>query len=168
MIKPLLRTDKEIADIYSRHVKTIYRVCFAYMKTTHDTEDAVHDTFMKMITSNAAFENEEHEKAWLIRTAINVCKDALKHWRRKVENLDDYAHIESRNTEKDDVFDAVCALPEKHKTVILLYYYEGYTSAEIAKMLHKPQSTITNYMSEARKSLRKTLGGVFDEIPEKH
>ena len=167
MAKSLLRADKEIADIYFRHVKTIYRVCFAYMKTTHDTEDAVHDAFLKMITASTAFESEEHEKAWLIRTAINVCKNALKHWWRKVECFNDYANTESRSIETDDTFDAICALPEKYKTVILLYYYEGYTSAEIAKMLRRPQSTITNYMSEARKLLRKTLGGDFDGIPEK-
>ncbi|MCL2030507.1 MAG: RNA polymerase sigma factor [Oscillospiraceae bacterium] len=168
MAKSLLRTDKEIADIYFRHVKTIYRVCFAYMKTTHDAEDAVHDAFMKMITSSVVFESEEHEKAWLIRAAVNVCKNALKHWWRKMERFDDHADAESRSIETDDMFDAICALPEKYKTVILLYYYEGYTSAEIAKMLRRPQSTITNYMSEARRSLRKTLGGDFDGIPEKH
>ena len=59
MAKSLLRTDKEIADIYFRHVKTIYRVCFAYLKTIRDAEEAVHDTFLKMITSSVVFESSE-------------------------------------------------------------------------------------------------------------
>jgi RNA polymerase sigma-70 factor (ECF subfamily) len=132
------------------------------MRNPHDTEDAVHDTFMKMITSNTAFESEEHEKAWLIRTAINVCKNALKHWRRKVESMDKMEDLEypgGQSAETSGLFDEICALPDRYKAVVFLYYYEGYTSAEIAKMLHKPQSTITNHLSEARKSLRKMLGG---------
>ena len=80
MSKSLLRTDKEIAEIYKRHSKTVYRVCFAYMKNPADTEDAVQDTFFQLIKSGPAFESEEHEKAWLIRTATNIlqkCPAAL-------------------------------------------------------------------------------------------
>ena len=82
MSNSLLRTDKEIAEIYTRHSKTVYRVCFAYMKNPADTEDAVQDTFFQLIKSGPAFESEEHEKAWLIRTASNICKDVLRHWIR--------------------------------------------------------------------------------------
>lgn len=59
----LLRTDREIAEIYSRHSKTVYRICFAYMKNSADTEDAVQDTFFQLIKSAPAFESWEHEKA---------------------------------------------------------------------------------------------------------
>lgn len=83
MSKSLLRTDKEIAEIYKRHSKTVYRVCFAYMKNPADTEDAVQDTFFQLIKSGPAFESEEHEKAWLIRTATNICKNVLRHWWRR-------------------------------------------------------------------------------------
>ncbi len=162
MIKSLSRTDKEIAEIYSRHVKTIYRVCFAYMKNSADTEDAVQDTFVKMLRSGAVFESEEHEKAWLIRTASNVCKDILKAWWRRRENLEDYEQLRgSGDIGVDDTLTVVMALPDKYKTVVYLYYYEGYTSVEIAEILHKPQSTIRNYLCEARNVLREQLGSDF-------
>ncbi len=164
MAKSLSRTDKEIAEIYSRHVKTIYRVCFAYMKNAADTEDAVSDTFVKMIRSGVDFESEAHEKAWLIRTASNVCKDILKHWWRRRENLEDYEHLQGTGpVEADETLQAVMGLPEKYKTVVYLYYYEGYTSVEIAKILLKPQSTIRNYLHEARKVLRERLGSDLNE-----
>lgn len=164
MIKTLSRTDKEIAKIYARHIKTIYRVCFAYMKNSADTEDAVQDTFLKMIKYQVAFESEEHEKAWLIRTATNVCKDILKAWWRKRENIEDYTQLYGTNgIEVDDIFKVVMGLSDKYKTVIYLYYYEGYTSVEIAEILHKPQSTIRNYLHEARNILRKELGSDFNE-----
>lgn len=72
MVKSLLRTDKEIAEIYECHKLTVYRVCFAFMKNSADTEDVVQDTFFQLIKTGTVFESEEHEKAWLIRTATNL------------------------------------------------------------------------------------------------
>lgn len=164
MAKSLLRTDKEIADIYQRQMKTVYRVCFAYMKNPADTEDAVQDTFYKMIKSSPAFESEEHEKAWLIRTAVNVCKNSVRHWFRKHDDLADYENLQgAENIEIDDTFEVVMDLPDKYKTMVYLYYYEGYTTPEISNILQKPQSTIRNCLSEARGVLREKLGGDFNE-----
>lgn len=160
----LLRTDKEIAEIYKRHSKTVYRVCFAYMKNPADTEDAVQDTFFQLIKSGPAFDSEEHEKAWLIRTASNICKNALRHWWRKREDIEDFRDLPGMETiQTDDVFQTVMDLPAKYKTVIYLYYYEGYTGVEIAGILKKPQSTVRNYLHEARAILRERLGDDFDE-----
>ena len=165
MVKSLLRTDSEIAEIYKRNVNAVYWVCFNYMKNRPDTDDAVSDTFVKMLTSSPAFESEEHEKAWLIRTASNVCKNYLKHWKRRLENIEDYAEsLEAENGfEIDETLDTVLRLPDKYKTAIYLHYYEGYTSAQISKILQKPPSTIRYYLHEARKLLKKELGGNFDE-----
>lgn len=159
MPRSLLRTDKEIAEIYERHSKTVYRVCFAYMKNPMDTEDAVQETFIRLITKKPRLESEEHEKAWLIRTAANICKDELKHWWRKHENIDDHLDLQAEDMpQTDDVFQAVMQLPDKYKTVIYLYYYEGYDSVEIAKILKKPKSTIRNHLHEARNLLKERLG----------
>ena len=164
MVKSLLRTDREIAEVYERNKKTVYRVCFAYMKNTADTEDAVQDTFFRLIKTGKLFENEEHEKAWLIRTATNICKNVLRNWWRRRENLDDYQNLRGNgDIEIDNVFSAVMKLPDKYKTVIYLYYYEGYDSVEISKILEKPQSTIRNHLHEARKILQEKLGGDFNE-----
>ena len=164
MQKPLLRTDKEIADIYSRHAKTVYRVCFSFMKNTEETEDALQETFFRLIGKGPAFASEEHEKAWLIRTASNVCKNMLKHWWRKRENLEDHSDIATDQTFPDDTcMNAILSLPEKLKTVVYLYYYEGYTSVEIAKILGKPQSTVRYLLSEARGILKERLGEDFEE-----
>lgn len=164
MSKSLLRTDKEIAEIYTRHSKTVYRVCFAYMKNPVDTEDAVQETFFRLIKSGPVFDSEEHEKAWLIRTAANICKNVLRHWWRRRENIDNFHNLSgSDKIETDEVFQVVMALPEKYKTVVYLYYYEGYNSVEIAGILKKPQSTIRNYLHEARAILKERLGDDFNE-----
>ena len=164
MSNSLLRTDKEIAEIYTRHSKTIYRVCFAYMKNTADTEDAVQETFFRLIKGGPAFENEEHEKAWLIRTAANICKNALRHWWRRRESIEDFYDLQNpEETETDDVFQAVMDLPDKYKAIVYLYYYEGYSSVEIAGILKKPQSTVRNCLHVSRAILRERLGDDFNE-----
>lgn len=66
-----LRTDEELVEIYNRHVDTVYRVCFSFMKNAADTEDMVQETFLKLISCGKNFTSEEHEKAWLIVTASN-------------------------------------------------------------------------------------------------
>lgn len=157
-------TDTEITQIYSRHVRTIYRVCYAFMKNPSDTEDAVQETFYRLITKGPVLESEEHEKAWLIRTASNICRNNLRSWWRKRENIDDYYNLSDKGEIRtDDIFRAVMSLPDKYKTPVYLYYYEGYNSREIAGILKKTHSTIRNHLHEARRILRERLGEEFDE-----
>ena len=163
MSKSLLRTDKEIAEIYKRHSKTVYRVCFAYMKNPADTEDAVQDTFFQLIKSGPAFESEEHEKAWLIRTATNICKNVLRHWWRRHENIEDFYNLpSSENIETDDIFQVVMELPEKYKTVVYLYYYEGFPTAQIAEILGKKESSVRSDLRRGREKLREVLREEYD------
>ncbi|MDR0839199.1 MAG: RNA polymerase sigma factor [Oscillospiraceae bacterium] len=154
----------EIAEIFERHAGTVYRVCFAYMKNPADTEDAVQDAFLKLLASGKAFESAEHEKAWLIRIASNLCKDKLKSAARKNVSLEERGDgFAAPEVGVDDTLGAVLALPEKYKTVIYLHYYEGYTGVEISKLLKRPQSTVRNYLHEARELLRERLGDNFEK-----
>lgn len=162
-----LRTGNEIAVIYHRHVDTVYRVCYSFMKNAADAEDMVQETFLKLIASGRPFESENHEKAWLIVTASNTCRDALKHWSRKVEHIEDYQLPADNKTPVDDgMLDAVLRLPVKYKEAVYLYYYEGYQTAEIAGMLHRPEPTVRSWLSRARKLLKKYYSG-GDEYDEK-
>jgi len=155
-------TDTEIAQLYERHVDTVYRVCFAYMKNAFEAEDAVQDTFIRYLRAAPALNDAQHEKAWLIRTSGNICKDLLRRARRLDAPLDDDLPGESSTTD-GGVLDAVLSLPEKYKTVVVLYYYEGYDSAEIAKLLRKPGATVRSHLREARLLLKKQLGDEFFE-----
>ncbi|XOS93392.1 RNA polymerase sigma factor [Brevibacillus laterosporus] len=74
----LLRTDKELAELYQRHADLVYRLCYIYLKNPVDAEDAVQSVFIKLIKSQMIFNDYEHEKAWLMVTTRNYCKDILK------------------------------------------------------------------------------------------
>ena len=148
--------SQSIEAIYERHINMIYHVSYSYMKNAADAEDISSEVFAKLLKTSVKFKNAEHEKAWLLRTAINLCKNSLKSWRRKNENIDDYYDLASDNHE-DETLKAVMDLPERYKSAVYLYYYEGYSSEEIAGMLKKPRSTILNHLHEARKILKGVL-----------
>ena len=152
----------DITELFLRHVDTVYRVCYSFLSSKAEAEDATQTVFMKLIDNPRDFEGVEHEKAWLIVCASNLCKDILKSARitRNAPLPDDApdrfadpaAHAES-----SDVLDAIEALPPLYKDVVYLHYYEGYKTDEIARMLGSPPSTIRNRLSEARKLLRKAF-----------
>ena len=158
----LQRTGKEITEIYNRQVDTVYRICFSYMKNTVDTEDMVQETFLRLLSSSVDFVSQEHEKAWLIVTASNLCKDTLKKWWRKTENIEDPSlGLNQPPYEIDEVLDVILGLPENQKCVVYMYYYEGYSTADIAAYLRCPQVTVRSRLSRARKTLKTMLGGDF-------
>lgn len=150
-------TNEDFELLYENYFDMVYRVCFSYMKTASEAEDVTAEVFAKLLQQRIVFENDEHEKAWLLRTAINQCKDTLKHWWRKRSDINDYQHLESNSLQDNHVLEIVLGLPKKYKDVTYLYYYEGYSTAEIAEILQKPHSTIRNHMSEARNLLREVL-----------
>jgi len=160
LIGSLLRTNEELIQIYNRHVKTVYRVCFMFMKNQSDTEDMVQNTFLRLMQDKTVFQSEEHEKAWLIRTATNLCKDHFKHWWSKTVGMD---HVNDTAVNQEFVADSnlemVLALPPKYKTPIYLYYYEGYSTVEIARILKKKESTVRSWLHKGRNLLRMEMEG---------
>lgn len=151
-----LYADEVIANIYNRQYDTVYRVCFSFMKNAEDAEDMMQETFLKLISSKKQFESEEHEKAWLVVTASNTCKDELRRWKRRLEYIKSLFQQENVVWKEDDkVLEWVMELPVKYKQVIYLYYYEGYRTSEIASMLHCSESTVRNQLARGRRLLKK-------------
>lgn len=155
-----VRTDKDIVEIYNQYVDMVYRVCFMYFKNTYDTEDAVQTTFIKLLEYKGEFRSQEHLKAWLLVTSSNICKNTVNHWwHKKVHFLDEeIPKIDYYN----ELVDSIQALPKKYKMVVYLYYYEGYKTKEIANLLKIKESTIRSRLLQARKLLRKNLGGNYE------
>ncbi len=165
----------DIEGIFRRHVKTVWRLCYSYLGSDAEAEDATQATFMRLIDHPRSFEDEDHERAWLLVVAANVCKDVLKSAARtRVVPLSDDA-LEpaadqeggvgidpARAVEHDDgdaVLKAVRELPEKYREVVFLHYYEGWKTDDIARHLGAPPSTVRNRLRDARLLLKKALGG---------
>ena len=157
--KPL-QNNVDIAALFNRHAATVYRLCYSFLGSAADAEDATQSVFMKLIDRPRRFNDAEHEKAWLIVCAQNHCRDVLKSARRTLRaDLPEDVADERASAEGDETLRAVLALPPKYKTCVYLYYYEGYRTGEIAALTGTPASTVRSHLSEARTLLRTMLGG---------
>ena len=158
----LQRTGRAVRELYEEHSQTLYRIAFTYMKNRYDAEDALQETFLRLIRGNVSFQNGQHEKAWLIRTVTNVCRDMLKAKSRHHLDLDEQTQLASPGPEVNSLMAAILALPGKYKTAVYLHYYEGYAVSEIADMLRQSPNTIKTWLFRARKALKESLGGDLD------
>lgn len=159
-----MRGEEEAARAIERYGDMVRRLCLVHLKNPADTEDIFQNVFLKYVLSPVVFESPEHEKAWLIRVTLNACKDLVKSFFRSrtvplEELLDQPAPL---SEEHKEVLEAVLALPQKYRDAVYLHYYEGYTAAEIGKLLGKNTNTVYTLLTRAREQLRETLGGDRD------
>ena len=154
-----LRTDEEIKEIYAAYAATVYRISFLMLKNRAEAEDATQNVFIKLMRCEKSFESDEHLKAWLIVTAKNTCKDFLKSWwRKRTTGLDGAdALCPPANPEENHVFSAVMSLHNKYRIPLYLYYYEGYSTEEIAGLLAANPSTLRSRLRTARQKLKLLL-----------
>ncbi|MBD5119405.1 MAG: sigma-70 family RNA polymerase sigma factor [Clostridiales bacterium] len=153
-----IRSNEELASLYRRHFGMVYQICLVLMKNVPDAEDAAQTVFRKAMEYPKPFRDPEHEKAWLIVTARNECRNQLKHWwrtRRAGEEALDTLTWEQ--PEHQEVWEQVAALPKPQRLVLYLHYYQGYTTGEIADMLGENPSTVRSRLAQARKKLKLKL-----------
>ncbi|MDE7171599.1 MAG: sigma-70 family RNA polymerase sigma factor [Oscillospiraceae bacterium] len=153
-----IRSTEELADLYRRHFGMVYQICLVLMKNVPDAEDAAQTVFRKAMEYPKPFHDPEHERAWLIVTARNECRNQLKHWwrtrRADSEVLD---ALTWEQPEHQEVWEQVAALPKPQRLVLYLHYYQGYTTGEIADMLGENPSTVRSRLAQARKKLKLKL-----------
>lgn len=156
-----MRSEEEANRVIELYADTVRRLCMIHLKNYSDTEDIFQTVFLKYVLSSVVFENEEHEKAWFIRVTINACKDLLKNFFRSHtvpldELLDQSAALTPDNRE---VLEEVLSLPAKYRDVVYLHYYEGYTAAEIGRILGKNVNTVYTLLTRSKRLLKEKLGG---------
>lgn len=151
-------TTENFDGFYRRNFDLVYRTCFAYMKNKADAEDLTSDVFVKALSGHFIFNDLSHERKWLVTVSINLCKDRLKSWwKKKTSAIDDDVFEIGKNDKKDELLELILKLSPKYKDVIILHYYMGYKTDEVAAILKKPSSTVRNNLKEAREILKKDL-----------
>ena len=153
-----IRSQEEVASLYRRHVDMVYQICLMLMKNIPDAEDAVQTVFRKVMEYDRPFRDHEHEKAWLITTARNECKNQLKHWwRTRREGEEVLNKLAWEQPEDGALWEAVQRLPEKYRLVLYLNCYQGYTTQETAELMGKNPSTVRGWLVQARGKLKELL-----------
>ena len=153
-----VRSQEEVASLYRRHVDMVYQICLMLMKNVPDAEDAVQTVFRKMMEYDRPFRDHEHEKAWLIVTARNECRNQLKHWwRTRRESEEVLNTLAWEQPEDGALWETILRLPEKYRLVLYLHYYQGYTALETAEILGRNPSTVRGWLVQARGKLKELL-----------
>ena len=155
----------DFSELYDRYATDVLRVAYYYLGDRQKAEDVCQDVFVRLLTTKPQLQAGK-EKSWLLKVALNRCKDLWRSaWLKRVTlgspafelipAPDDFSRMEEQQT----VMEAVNRLPAVFKEVVLLHYYQGYGIAEIAEMLHLPEGTISSRLNRARSRLSKSLGG---------
>lgn len=151
--------NRDYGRIVKKHIDTVYRIAISHTKTSADADDVVQQTFLRLLSKSPDFTDEEHEKRWLIRVCINECNNLFSSfWRKYVGSLEEMdTEPEFHMKEDNDLYDAMKELPAKCRIVIYLFYYEGYSTKEIAEIIHIKEATVRTRLVRGRKLLGTLL-----------
>ena len=149
-------TDEEIQRIVTVYSTMLLRLACTRLSSTADAEDAVQETFLKLLTTAPVFRDAGHEKAWLIRTTLHRASDIRRQAEKRNLPLEEAAQTAAPEP-GTDLLQAVQALPEKYGAVIHLHYYEGYSIREIGTLLGLPAATVGTRLARGRERLRELL-----------
>ena len=150
-----IKFPPDVGRAVEEYGDSLYRLCTVMMQNREDAQDAVQESFLRYITKAPDFKNQEHEKAWLIRVASNVCKDMLRY--RKHTSLLSLDEIRTVSTSEDNaqILGMLMMLEEKYKTVLHLHYIEGYGTQEISSVLGVSNAAVKKRLQRGREKLRE-------------
>ena len=151
------------AAAFDEYGNAILRLAFSYLHNRQDAEDILQETILQLIRTKPVLDTPAHRKAWLLAVAANKSKNLLKYNRyRRHDDTDTLELAADMPAEQSDVWLAVNALPEKYREVIHLFYAEGCSTAEIAKILGKREPTVRSLLCRGREKLKAVLKEAYD------
>ena len=147
---------------------TVYRLALNQTQSPHDADDVCQDVFLRLLKDATVFKDDEHLKAWLLCVTINCCRDLHRSaWKRRAELTDAIPDATDedpcgdsavRALRDSDLGRALGRLPGKMRLIVHLYYYEGYSTEEIARLVHCAPATVRTRLRRARTQLGNMLG----------
>lgn len=150
--------QSSVQRIFEEYGEMLYKICIVMLRNAHDAEDAVQDVLIKYMVKKPVFDTDGYEKAWLIRVAMNLCKDWLRFKRKHPQTDIESLHTTyAEESEERKVLEVLMNMPPRYKEVLLLYYFEEYKSHEIGKMLRITESAVRKRLERGRNILKKSL-----------
>ncbi len=155
--------QERMEEYFQNYYSLCRRVAYSYLKNYADAEDIAQEALLRLLLHQPQFDGKAHEKAWITRTAINLCKDQLKSkWHKTMAKQMEEPEfcggdVSFPSMEADDTIWALMELPERYRNCLYLFYYEDYSIREIAEVLEKPENTVKTNLSRGRKALKEKL-----------
>ena len=160
----------DLESVINKYSDMLYKICFVILKDEQDVRDVLQETFLTYHTKKPAFDSAEHKKAWLIKVSQNKCREFLRFHKRHatvpLDSIDEAACItKGLSDDEKDLLALVWSLNYNLKSVVILYYIEGYSIEETAGMLGLSVSAAKKRLERARKKLRAEYEGdlVYEE-----
>jgi len=142
----------------AKYMDTVFRLAFSMLKSPADADDVTQNVLLSLYRTDYQFESDEHVRNWLMKVTVNECRKVWRRPFRRHENIDDYAEtLAFEDPSYRDLFEAIMQLDRDKRTVIILYYIEGYSIKEIAEILDVPAATIGTRLARARAKLAQYL-----------
>ena len=136
---------------------SMYRLAMSILKNSNDAEDAVSETILTAYEHLSSLKKNDSFKAWMMTILVNVSKKMLRK-KKRVVLYDDLGLFEKSTDEGScEMWEAVLTLNAKYAKVVILYYYEGFSTREIARILHIPEGTVKSRLSRARSKLQQII-----------
>lgn len=153
----------EASEIFRRCVERyrdlIYRIAFAYMRNAADADDVTQDVFVQLLRRTERFESEQHLRRWLVRVCVNRCKSLFRAPWRRVDDIEAHGELASSSEDgrRRELLEQIMRLPERYRIPIVLHYYAGFSTGEVAQLLHIPAATVRTRLARARARLKTQL-----------
>ena len=155
---------EDIDLLFQTYADTVYRLAFLRTKSGSDADDVVQEVFLRCMRFRPVWNDREHQKAWFLTVTINCSKSLLTSAFRRHTVPEQPDAVLTTMEQDTDVYAAVLNLPEKYRTAIHLFYYEGYSVKEMAAMMHAAENTVKSYLFRARDMLREQLKGEILDV----
>lgn len=154
--------NEQAGRLMTAYGNNVLRLAYSYLHNMSDAEDVLQDTLIQFIKTQPQFEMTDHEKAWVLRVAINISKNKITY--NKIRKTDELSETLAASETEDLAFiwDAVKQLPSKYGEVIHLFYHEGYSTAQIASLISKKEATIRSLLLRGRMKLKEILKEEYD------
>lgn len=146
--------EQEIRELVMKYSDMLCKICIVILCNEEDVQDAIQDTFCRYLEKKPQFRDEEHEKAWFIRVATNICRDMVRFKIRHPKiSIDEVEHTLAAPEQKSTLKELL-ELPVKQKIVIYLHYVEGYRIKEIADILGIAEGAVKMRLLRGKKQMR--------------
>ncbi len=156
--------NDDLRSVIDRYSSMLYKICYLILKNEHDTNDVLQETFLAYYSKHPGFESEEHRKAWLIKVSQNKCKEFLRFHKRHaflpLDEMDDKLLItDGMRGDERYLLSLIWDLDYKLKSVVILYYIEGYSTEETAEILKISPTAVRKRLQRARQELKTEFKG---------
>lgn len=150
--------EQELTRLVEKFSGTVYRAAYCCLRNSADADDITQDTFLALYTSGVEFTGDEHIKAWLLRVALNRCRNVLRSFRyRTTVPLEEVGELSAEPERHDSLLPVIMKLKPKHRIVLYMFYYEDIPIRRIAEILGEKTTTVTSRLSRARQKLKQLL-----------